>query len=1117
MPQRSERIKSLASVSHFRIGALLVQPERLAVVIDEHEITLEPRLMEVLVALAERAGEVVSADQLLIEVWRGTFYGDNPVHRAIAQLRRLIGDSSRTPIYIETIRKRGYRLIAKVLFPENYRRAPSPSTLWAQGNPYVGLTAFDRRHAEVFFGRSRMIAELLTALRRQIDSQRRFVLLVGASGSGKTSLLRAGAIPLLQQEGGFDGLQSLAVAYCDLAGCHGGDVLLQLAASLSMWSLQQRPLFTPQSVAELAEQLRQRPEQASAAIADAFLRVPSHNLADRPHAHLLLVIDHGEALVAAPGIDPAERAALSRILTRLCESPHVAVTMIARSDFYPRLIEAMPQIVELKAGDGHVDVLTPRPGEIAQIIRAPAMLAGLVFEEDAETSARLDDTLRDAALEHADALPLLQHALHTLYERKTESGELTFRGYREIGGLIGALAHRAEEVYASLPALAQQSLDRVLALLVVIQPDNESVSAQRAFWSALDDDPARMLAETFVRARLFVGELRHGRPVFGVAHEALLRQWPRAREWTQDNRRVLQARARLRRAATRWIEERRSADYLLNPGQPLIEAREAAKRAASALEGDERDFLRASERQNRFRRGLRAGALAALIVFSGISVLFGLRAQNARREAEQHREGALQLADFMLGNLRSKLAPIGKLDLLDAVGDQAMTFFATIGERGSDKELLARTKALRQIGEVRFARGKLEPALASFQQSLSQARALHEQAPENNDYLFELGQAEFWVGYVAWQRNDLDGAESALARYMQRSRELHDREPDNVGYRMELAYAYINLGSVARERGLATDALEHFQASEAIWRRLAAADPDNTEFPFMVAETLSWAGSARLDMSELHDSEQAFQESFNLLERLHHAGTDRRFSNKFADVGVLLARVFLHQGKLDEATRLFETSRRNHQHLIELDPSNADWRRGLYDGQRYQAELAQATGHLDSAASLLASAYSGLTSLAGEDHSNNEFAANLAMTERARALHLLDLGHIAEASAEAQRAQEHIASAMNAAGRKTVVLDAALIAESVGRIEHAAGRAESARSNWSMALNMLNAGAAPGVINTALRAQLACHFEQVEHARELATRLRVAGFADPRFPIPCINAKGGTEIPAAPQ
>lgn len=97
-------------------------------------------------------------------------------------------------------------MIAKVALPDEYRRSAIQSPAWPDRSPYVGLSAFDSEHADVFFGRSRMTSDLLAAMRSQIDSQRRFVLIVGASGCGKTSLLRAGAIPLLQQHGGFDGL-----------------------------------------------------------------------------------------------------------------------------------------------------------------------------------------------------------------------------------------------------------------------------------------------------------------------------------------------------------------------------------------------------------------------------------------------------------------------------------------------------------------------------------------------------------------------------------------------------------------------------------------------------------------------------------------------------------------------------------------------------------------------------------------------------------------------------------------------------------------------------------------------------------------------------------------------
>ena len=415
-------------------------------------------------------------------------------------------------------------MIAKVALPDEYRRSAIQSPAWPDRSPYVGLSAFDSEHADVFFGRSRMTSDLLAAMCSQIDSQRRFVLIVGASGCGKTSLLRAGAIPLLQQHGGFDGLCALSVAHCDLAAAEGGDALKHPASALTAWSLGERPVFPPQPVEHLAQTLAQRPDTIASTIMDAFQRQPSRTVAERPHAHLLLVIDHAEALVASAQIDYEERMTLSRVLDALCDSPRTLVAMITRSDFYPKLMEAMPAITERKAGDGHLDVLTPRTGEIAQIIRLPAMLAGLNFEEDKQTAMRLDDVLRDAAAQHPDALPLLQHTLQSLYERKNDTGTLGFDAYRDIGGLEGALAHRAEQVFATLPIDAQTQLGAVLAQLIVIQPGSDAVSARWVRWSSLHHQHTRILAEAFVRARLFVGQLRNGRPGFGVAHEALLRQ-----------------------------------------------------------------------------------------------------------------------------------------------------------------------------------------------------------------------------------------------------------------------------------------------------------------------------------------------------------------------------------------------------------------------------------------------------------------------------------------------------------------------------------------------------------------------------------------------------------------
>ncbi|CAD0299227.1 hypothetical protein NCPPB940_01500 [Xanthomonas hortorum pv. taraxaci] len=450
MSLRSERVTQLSSVPRFRLGPLLVEPERLALIDDGQTITLEPRMMEVLIALAERAGEVISAEQLLIEVWHGSFYGDNPVHKTIAQLRRKLGDDSRQPRYIETIRKRGYRLLPKVVFPEDYRGAVIGAQAWEHGNPYVGLQAFAPAQAEVFFGRSHAIAQVLGALRAQLHSQRGLVLVSGASGCGKTSLLRAGVVPLLSQPGGLDGLEAVAVAYCNLAQCRGGDVLDTLARALGDWAPGGRAVFSPAQTALLPDWL-QHPAPLHAAISEAMRQSAPARDSLQTQRHLLLVIDHAEAMAATPGITDADRAALAAALQALCSSAQVAVLMLTRSDFYPRLIDALPQIVELKRGDGHVDLLPPRDGEIGQIIRVPAAMAGLRFEEDRDSVSRLDDVLRDATARQPDALPLLQHLLHALHAQRSDDGLLTFAAYRALGGLEGALAHHADQTFRALP------------------------------------------------------------------------------------------------------------------------------------------------------------------------------------------------------------------------------------------------------------------------------------------------------------------------------------------------------------------------------------------------------------------------------------------------------------------------------------------------------------------------------------------------------------------------------------------------------------------------------------------------------------------------------------------
>ncbi|WP_363796449.1 winged helix-turn-helix domain-containing protein [Lysobacter firmicutimachus] len=952
MPQRIDRIKNLAAVSQFRIGALLVQPDRLAIVRDGTTTALEPRMMEVLVALAERAGEVVSAEQLLIEIWRGTFYGDNPVHKTIAQLRRRLGDSSREPEYIETIRKRGYRLVAPVAFPDDYRSGLPRAAAWTEGSPYVGLRSFDEAHAGVFFGRARATADLLSTLREQVQNQRRFVLVSGASGCGKTSLLRAGVMPLLQQAGGFDGLHALSTVYFDLGICRGGDVLARLAQALCGWSLGGRPVFLALEAPTLALQLRDAPDAVQARIADAFVRLSGQRAAD---AHLLLVIDHAEAAVAEPAILDRDREELGAALRNLCSCAGVAAIAITRSDFYPRLIEEVPGVAELKAGDGHIDLLTPRLGEIGQIIRAPAALAGLSFEEDPDSSVRLDDLLRDAAAQHPDSLPLLQHTLQALYERQAPGGVLSLAAYREIGGLEGALAHRAEQVYSELPSDAQASLEQVLAALIVIRPDSDAVTARRVSWSSLAAPAARELAEAFIRARLFVGELSGGEPGFGVAHEALLRQWPRAREWAHDNRQLLQARERLQRATRRWVDGGRRADHLLNPGRPLAEAQEAARRLPAEFGPGEREFLRACERQQQRKRWLRTAALGGLGALALTATGLGLQAWQARREAERHRDQAQQLVGFMLGDLAEQLRPLGNLKLLDSVGSQALRYLERMPDaRMQPRELLSHVRALRTVGEVLMNQGRFDEAHQAFERAAAALRLARRATPDSSEMLAESGTVAYWQGYYDFRQKRLDAAQAHWREYLRASETLVARAPADPRWQLELSYALNNLGTLAHTRQRSAEAADLFARSVAIKQRLLADKPDDKPLRFDLVDSLSWLSSSQEARGQLDDAAQGYVLQNRMLRELVASEPDAdAWRRKLATSLLRTSILSIDRGHTEQAAAEVGETLNLLRALVRQQPDNSTWRRDLAHAYAHAGRIETLRGARQRAVALL--------------------------------------------------------------------------------------------------------------------------------------------------------------------
>jgi tetratricopeptide (TPR) repeat protein len=545
-----------------------------------------------------------------------------------------------------------HRLIDREI-PASVSSTSEARAVWKQGSPFRGLEAFHFEHAPVFFGRTRAVSDILQALRDQDADGRSFVLVLGMSGGGKSSVVRAGVLPMLTRPGVIEGVDIWRRAVF-----RPTDVRDDLFTGLAKALLRETALPSldedNDGPEELGRVLRESPQAATSMIKGALSR---EKLADgsSANARLALVIDQMEEMYTQEDVGQEDRAAFVDVLDALARCGRVWVIGTLRSDFY-QAIGKLRKLVALKEGDGHYDLMPPTASEIGQMIRLPTRAAGLRFEEDASSSERLDDMLRDAAAEHPEVLPLLQFTLEELYQRRTKDGMLTLQVYRDLGGVEGSLAQRAETVFKDLPDDVEAELPKVLNALVTIERDGfEQIGRKRAPLADVATGKSREFIETFVENRLFVTELADdGSAVVTVAHEALLWHWPRVKEWVAQNRENLRIRGRIAAAAERWISEDRPSDLLLPSGKPLVEA-ESMLEHDLQLSDAEAGFINASfakaKRFQRLKRGVVA-TVAVLGIVAAFSAYLATQqrdlANQARSRAEVEAETAKQTTNFMV-------------------------------------------------------------------------------------------------------------------------------------------------------------------------------------------------------------------------------------------------------------------------------------------------------------------------------------------------------------------------------------------------------------------------------------------------------------------------------------
>ena len=322
---------------------------------------------------------------------------------------------------------------------------------------------------------------------------------------------------------------------------------------------------------------RERHLRGSGRSDDADLARQQKERLELPKARLALMVDQLEELFTT-GFSPEVRQKYISALAGLVRSGRVFVLATIRSDFYAAYQE-FPDLIELTKPSGKFDLRPPTPYEIGNMIRLPAEAAGLHFEQDRETGQRLDDALRDTASATPESLPLLEHVLSLLYDRQSTRGDdlLRWSDYRELGELKGALAKHAEAVFSTLGPDDQRAFPLVMRHLVTLGQGEEEVPNRRTvpyrdFVGSGETDHdqkagAKGFVDLFIEKRLLVADTDpQGEVTVSVAHEALLREWQRVKEWLTENREFLRMRDRLDSSLKLWLSRGKQKDDLLETG-----------------------------------------------------------------------------------------------------------------------------------------------------------------------------------------------------------------------------------------------------------------------------------------------------------------------------------------------------------------------------------------------------------------------------------------------------------------------------------------------------------------------------------------------------------------------
>ncbi len=606
------------------------------------------------------------------------------------------------------------------------RTEGSQSTFKLDESPYAGLSSFQENDAGKFFGRNREVASMMTRIRDQP-----LMAVVGSSGVGKSSFVRAGVVPALKRSG--EQWETLVIR-------PGRNPIESLAAVIS-------PMVA--TAVNLADEMQEQKK-----LVETLRKEPGHlghvlrGRARRDSRRLLLFVDQFEELYTQTA-DPAERAAFTACLSAVADdatSP-LRVVLSIRSDFLDRVAEDQRFVSELTQGLFFLG--PPSRDGLSDAIVQPAEMAGFRFE-----NPQIVEDMLNHLESTPGALPLLQFAAMKLWDARDKSKKLlTQSSYQAMGGVAGALASHADRVVENLGGAKQALIRAVLLRLVTPERTRAIVPMAELRELSREVGEVQALVDQMVDARLLVVQTLEGGKgsTVEIVHESLVTNWPALRRWLDENQDDAALVDQLRQAARQWHTKGRDAGLLWR-GDMADEAKKFRKRYKGQLTDVERGFLDAVvQLELSAVRKKRRNILLGFIVLSGIVVAAMVAAvffqrqnsENAKLKvvAEEKTQVAEQrLAEIQkketerLAELQAKLKVLGEKQVVDVkLGSKEAELTKTLIEL---QTAFVESESARKVAEDAKRRAEKEETAAKV--ARNEAVAAEERAVKAKNETAEL-------------------------------------------------------------------------------------------------------------------------------------------------------------------------------------------------------------------------------------------------------------------------------------------------------------------------------------------------------------------------------------------